>query len=74
MPAECSHDSVLGATYGGNGRVNFALPDLRRQWPAIAISSLGFANVTANVTSNVVVANNNIVVVTIDAGDVTNSQ
>ena len=40
---------------------------------AITISSLGLATVTANVTSNGVVAND-IVAVTINADDVTNSQ
>ena len=36
--------SILGTTYGGDGRTNFALPDLRGQAPSHAGQGPGLTN------------------------------
>lgn len=38
--------AVLGTTYGGDGRTNFALPDLRGRAPVHRGQVSGLANVT----------------------------
>jgi len=39
--------SILGTTYGGDGRVNFALPNLQGRMPVHGVTALSWASKAA---------------------------